>query len=472
MPIEVTMPRLSDTMESGTVLKWNVQEGDTVASGDVVADVETDKATMELTVFDDGRLAKIIVPEGQTVEVGAVIAVLAEDGEDVAEVAAGASRASVAGGVAGGMTGSEAANGSAPADAGEPAAAPAPPSGAPGAVEAAPVDGARLRISPVARRLADEHGIDVRTITGTGPSGRVVKRDVLRAVEAAAETTAARAPSARPSSVALESTAGPRGEVQQIVPATAVPMTTPASPLAEAAGESGLRAGRVALSAMRQTIARRLVESTTTIPHYQVSATIDMDPLLDLRRTLNGQLAAAGVKLSVNDFLVRGCGLAMYRHPEFNASWDGDAIVIHGEVNIGVAISMGPERGGGLVVGVIRHADRLNLRAISAETKRLAEKARTRGLSVDEMAGSTFTVSNLGMFGVDHFTAIINPPNSAILAVGAAIERPVVRDGALTVGHEMTATLSNDHRIIDGAMAARYLQTLREYLESPGMLLA
>jgi pyruvate dehydrogenase E2 component (dihydrolipoamide acetyltransferase) len=222
---------------------------------------------------------------------------------------------------------------------------------------------------------------------------------------------------------------------------------------------------------MRQTIARRLVESKQTIPHYQVTMSFDMDPLLALRETLNEQLAASGVKLSVNDFLVRACALAMYRHPEVNASWDGDAIVVHGEVNVGIAIAVGAERGGGLVVGVLRSPDRTSLRAISAESKRLAQKARTRGLTMEEMTGATFTISNLGMYGVEHFTAIINPPNSAILAVGAAIEKPVVRNGQLAVGREMSATLSSDHRVIDGAMAAEYLATLKDLMEHPATLL-
>ncbi|MDY7107009.1 MAG: dihydrolipoamide acetyltransferase family protein, partial [Planctomycetota bacterium] len=228
---------------------------------------------------------------------------------------------------------------------------------------------------------------------------------------------------------------------------------------------------KVPLSNMRQTIAKRLVESKTTIPHYQVSMSLNMDPLLELRKTLNEQLKEHGVKLSVNDFLVRSCALAMHEHPEFNASWGGDSIIIHGEINIGVAISVGRERGGGLVVGVIRTVDQKSLRMISFETRRLAEKARTRGLSLEEMDGATFTISNLGMYEIDHFTAIINPPNSAILAVGAAAEKPVVRDGQLTIGREMEATLSCDHRVIDGAMGAEYLQTLKRFIENPSTLL-
>jgi pyruvate dehydrogenase E2 component (dihydrolipoamide acetyltransferase) len=222
---------------------------------------------------------------------------------------------------------------------------------------------------------------------------------------------------------------------------------------------------------MRQIIARKLVESKQEIPHYQVSMVFAMDAMMALRADLNTELADQGVKLSVNDLLVRACAVAMHRNPLMNASWDGDAIVYHGNVNIGVAVALPEERGGGLVVPVLRNADERSLRAISAETRALAEKARTRGLSIEEMEGATFTISNLGMFGVDAFTAIINPPNSAILAVGACLKKPVVRDGELAIGWEMNATLSNDHRVVDGATAARYLGTLKELIEHPAAIL-
>jgi pyruvate dehydrogenase E2 component (dihydrolipoamide acetyltransferase) len=227
----------------------------------------------------------------------------------------------------------------------------------------------------------------------------------------------------------------------------------------------------IELSNVRQTIAKRLVESKTTIPHYQVTVTFNVDPLLELRRMLNEQLAPQEVKLSLNDFLIRGCALAIHQHPEFNASWAGDHIEIHAAINVGMAIALPPERGGGLLVATIRDADVKGLREISAEAGYLAERARTHGLSLDEMADTTFTISNLGMFGVDNFTAIINPPNSAILAVGAAQQLPVVREGQIVVGHEMAATLSLDHRVIDGAMAARYLQTLKQLIENPATVM-
>jgi len=462
MPIDITMPRLSDTMERGTIIKWNVAEGDEVSAGDVIADVETDKATMEMQVYEDGIVAKLLVDEGTTSEVGTVIAVLAEAGEEPAEIAAGA----------GARHGAKAKSPPpAPADerhrkdsgrddgaaaaakAGE-SAPPAPATthaetGAP-----APDHNGKLKVSPVARLLAEEHGIDLRSVEGSGPGGRIIKRDILKAVETGQETVSAVPPSA----------------IARAEPAQAERRSA-AMPVVAAAAGPTLQEQIVPVSNMRQTIARRLVESKATVPHYQVTYTFDMDPLLEMRRQLNEQLASHDVKLSVNDFLVKCCAVAMYDHPYFNASWQGDSILIHGAINIGMAISIPPERGGGLVVGVIRHADQKSLRAISAESRYLAEKARTRGLSLEEMSDSTFTLSNLGMFGVEHFTAIINPPNSAILAVGAAIEKPVVRDGQLAVGREMSATLSSDHRVIDGAMAAQYLASLRKYIEQPAALL-
>ena len=472
MPIEITMPRLSDTMESGTILKWNVNEGDSVSSGDAVADIETDKATMEMQVYDDGTLAKILVKEGESVGVGTVIAVLAEEGEDPKEAAAASGNGEKTGKAA---SADRSESDDASADAEQKAPASEKQAGEAGGkagdeqkesaqtikterreepADAPQESRGRRRISPVAQRLADDNKIDLRSIQGSGPSGRIIKRDVLQAMEASRETSAAVAPSARGDS------SRPSAPITRVPPAQ----------ISEE-GPGPLQARTIQLSNMRQTIAKRLVESKTTIPHYQVTVTFNMDPLLKLRKTLNEQLAAQGVKLSVNDFLVRACALSMHRHHEFNASWTDEGVQVHGEANVGIAIAMPAERGGGLVVATIRHADQKGLRTISAESKQLAEKARTRGLSIEEMSDSTFTISNLGMFGVDNFTAIINPPNSAIIAVGAAVEKPVVRDGQLAVGHEMSATLRCDHRIIDGAMAAEYLQTLKQFIENPGTLL-
>jgi len=443
MPIEIKMPRLSDTMQSGTIVKWNVAAGDKVASGAVLADVETDKATMELSTFDDGVVAQIVVPEGKQVEVGTIIALLALPGEDASAITLGKSGAGSA------ATGPVRGTASSP-----------PPLAAQDSSVVAPVvsgevverDGAsgeRLRISPVARRLAEEAGVDPSRIRGSGPGGRIIKRDVLALAESTKETRAAVPPAA----LARRDGAA--------VPSLAAPVVLGGAMTSE----------RMPVSGMRQTIARRLVESKQAIPHYQVSMAFAMDALLELRASLNAQLASSGVKLSVNDFLVRACALAMEKNREFNASWDGDAILYHRAVNIGMAISLPPERGGGLVVGVVRDADRKSLRQISAESKALAEKARTKGLTIEEMSDSTFTLSNLGMFGVEHFTAIINPPNSAILAVGAAVQKPVVRGGQLAVGHEMIGTMSSDHRVIDGALAALYLQALKHAIEQPAALL-
>ena len=415
MTIDITMPRLSDTMEEGTVLHWHVQVGDTVSAGDVIADIETDKATMELQSFDDGTIAEILVQEGEKVAVGKIISTLSEE-EDLPPAVSS----------------------------GEESTAPSPAT-----------DYSGMTISPVARRLADEYNIDVKTIQGSGPSGRVIKRDILQVVEATAETSAAAA------------TTVPDGDMHPVVAQPEFVATS--QPIVHV--DSWRENRSEPLSNMRQIIAKRLVESKQTIPHYQVTMTFDMDPLLDMRKTLNKQLSASGVKLSVNDFLVRCCALAMFEHPAFNASFGGDCILYHGPVNVGIAIALPEDQGGGLVVGTIRDADQKSLRAISQESSHLSLKARENGLSLDEMGDTTFTISNLGMFGVEHFTAIINPPNSAILAVGAAVEKPVVREGELVVGHELSATLSLDHRVIDGAMAARYLKTLKDLIENPAALL-
>jgi len=278
------------------------------------------------------------------------------------------------------------------------------------------------------------------------------------------ETTAA-AVTSQPTSetTAAAVTSQPASDTNVVVSATPIQPLAPSSPWQQDRTEP--------LSNMRQIIAKKLVESIQTIPHYQVTMTFDMDPLMDMRKALNEQLASTGVKLSVNDFLVRCCALAMSQHREFNASFGGDCILYHGPVNIGIAIAIPEERGGGLVVATLRNADQKSLRTISQESQFLSKKARENGLSLEEMADTTFTISNLGMFGVDNFTAIINPPNSAILAVGAAVQKPVVKDGELVVGHEMSATLSLDHRVIDGAMAAKYLKTLKDFIENPASLL-
>ncbi|HIB50445.1 MAG TPA: 2-oxo acid dehydrogenase subunit E2 [Phycisphaerales bacterium] len=443
MPIEITMPRLSDTMEVGTILQWHVKIGDEVSAGDLLADIETDKATMELQSFDDGKVKELIVTEGKPVNVGTIIATLVEEDE-----------------VDGGSSDSQEVVPEVPTAVEETSTAENPAVEQFAQVESSPSThsptNGGARVSPVARRLAEEHGVDLTAVQGSGPSGRIIKRDILQFVATTSETTAA-----------AETTKVSTTEVIQgtvpVTPVTAVQPLAPTSPWQQER--------TVPLSNMRQIIAKRLVESKQTIPHYQVTMDFDMNPLIEMRKTLNEQLATAGVKLSVNDFLVRCCALAMATNPAFNASFGGDCILYHGPVNVGIAIALPEERGGGLVVATIRNADQKSLRTISQESAYLSKKARETGLAIEEMGDTTFTISNLGMFGVDNFTAIINPPNSAILAVGAAVEKPVVRNGELAVGREMSATLSLDHRVIDGAMAAMYLKTLKELIENPASLL-
>ncbi|MEM9414869.1 MAG: dihydrolipoamide acetyltransferase family protein [Planctomycetota bacterium] len=439
MPITVEMPRLSDTMEEGTLIKWNVKPGDTVSAGDHLADVETDKATMELQAFEDGTIAKLAIGEGETVPIGQPILVLAGDGESVEDAA----KVEIAGSSG---SASQAAPEQAEASdesASQAASAPVPNISAKGS-------GGKVRVSPLARKLAEEHNLDLAQIVGSGPDGRIIKRDVLKAAGGGSAQSAPR-----------QSDDADRG----------------ASAPAPAPVPTSLESKSIPVPGMRKTIAKRLVESKTTVPHFQVASAINMDPLIELRATLNEQLASQGIKLSVNDFITRATALACVQHPVVNSSWAGDTIEQHGTVNVGTAISLPAERGGGLVVAVVRDVQNKGLRQISQEVRDLAAKARGRGLSPEEMADSTITISNLGMpqYGVSQFTAIVNPPNAAILAVGAAIEKPVVRtvDGKkqIVIGHEMTATISGDHRVIDGASAAEYLTTLRQLIENPAGLL-
>ena len=440
MAIKIEMPRLSDTMEEGTLVKWNVKVGDKVKAGDEVAEIETDKATMPLPVYDDGVVAKLAVQPGETLKVGALILVLATGGETAEQAIASA----------GGPGGSSsAAPTKAKAEAGGGGAKAAPAAATDEATETITAgNGARIKVSPLARRIAEDRGVDLARIKGTGPDGRIIKRDVINAPAGGASPTPV--PSGRASAGAETAKAA-----------------TPAS----TSGGAKLESTLVPVSQMRKTIARRLLESKTTIPHFTVTVTIAMDALLGLRTTLNDQLASQNIKLSVNDFVVRAAALSLAQHPLINASWTDAGIQQHGSVNIGIAVALPADKGGGLVVPVIRDALKKGLRTVSAETKALAEKARTKGLSVEEMSDGTFTISNLGMLGVDHFEAIINPPQAAILAVGAAIKKPVVRNDQLAIGTEMTCTISADHRVVDGAMAADYLQSLKKLLENPAALL-
>lgn len=469
MAIEVKMPRLSDTMEQGTVVRWAVKPGQKVRSGDVIADIETDKATMELQTFDDGTVADLAVAEGSSVKVGTIIMKIAEAGESVDAVKSGAIQAAAQPGAASKAAGSNASTPPLPV---------AAVSGATavfnerhGVISTSGVQAnghgngthERVFVSPLARKIASENNVDLHALTGSGPSGRIIRRDVEAALASGARSTGR---SAEPSF--------------QKSPNAAARLTPAALPMAGAQ----LSSRSIALSGMRTTIAKRLVQSKTTIPHYQVTMAVRMDALLNLRQQLNEQLSTQGVKLSVNDFLVRACALAMHSHPHVNSRWNDSgsspSVDLIGDVNVGVAVALPVNEkgeGGGLVVATLRAADRMGLRQISSESKRLADKARSKGLTMDEMSDSTFTISNLGMFGVEHFTAIINPPNAAILAVGAAVEQPVVQTDPKTgtktigIGHIMQMTMSSDHRIIDGAMAAQYLATVKDLLEKPATLL-
>ncbi len=442
MPIRIEMPRLSDTMEEGTLLKWHVKVGDTVKSDDLLADVETDKATQELRAFDDGTVAKLAAEEGATLAVGAVIMILAEDGESVEDAAAdmegqssGSKPAAESKQAASGGGNGDSTTATAVAEAPSAKAAPQQPATAPPPADTGTPD--RVRISPVARKLADERGLNIAAIKGTGPGGRIVKRDVENAPAGG--------------------TAAPPLPATQGAP-TAAKATLP--PVA-------LEAKSHPLTNMRKTIAKRLVESKTTVPHFTVTVAVAADSLMETRASVNTVLESQGYKLSVNDFIVRATAQALMRHPIVNSMWAGETIEQHGTVNMGIAVALSAEKGGGLVVPTLRDVQNMTMQQINSETKRLAKKARGTGLSLEEMSDGTFTISNLGMFGVDHFEAIINPPQAAILAVGAAVQQPVVRDGQLAVGHVMELTGSFDHRVVDGATAAEFLATLRWLLENP-----
>lgn len=467
MPIEVTMPRLSDTMQQGTIVKWNVKEGQKIKTGELIADIETDKATMELQSFDDGVVAAIPVPQGQAVAVGTLMLVLAAPGEDAAAI-----KAKYAGGAGTPASGTPAlragSSGTAATSQAAGTSAPATNSGSTTATldKGLREGNGRVFASPLAKKIASEAGVDLGNIQGSGPAGRIVRKDV--------EEVLARGGSTMPAAQ----------------PTTRMPIATPpakAAPTPLPAFNATLSGKLIPVSNMRRVIAQRLAESKSTIPHYQVTFDVEMSALMALRSQLNEQLANQGVKLSVNDFLVKACALAMHQHPYVNARWvtqQAQSKGGHGqfdnfieylpEVNIGVAIALPVHEdgtGGGLVVATLRNADQLGLRQISAQTKALSEKARAKGLAPNEMSDSTFTISNLGMFGVSHFNAIINPPNVAILAVGSAIEQPVVRNGKVEPGLVMSMTMSSDHRVVDGAMAAQYLSTIKNYLEKPATLL-
>ncbi len=442
MATEILMPALSPTMEEGTLAKWLKKEGDEVRSGDIIAEIETDKATMEFEAVDEGILGKILIAEGTAgVKVNTPIAVLVEEGESVDAVSS-----------------TKAPEPQEPADEAAPAqeapkAAPAPAAKAP-AAQAAQSEGERVFASPLARRIAKEKGIDLAAVKGSGPRGRIVKADVEGAQPSAAPAAKAEA-------------AAPKAEAPA---AAAAPVVSPA---ASAASVAKLFADRdyeeVTLDGMRKTIAARLSEAKQTIPHFYLRREVALDALMAFRADLNAKLESRGVKLSVNDFIIKACAVALQQVPNANAVWAGDRILRLKPSDVAVAVAIE----GGLFTPVLRDAHQKSLSALSAEMKDLAARARTKKLAPHEYQGGSFAISNLGMFGVENFDAVINPPHGSILAVGAGIRKPVVgKDGAITTATMMSMTLSVDHRVIDGALGAEFLKAIVENLENPIAMLA
>ncbi|GAB3797380.1 dihydrolipoamide acetyltransferase family protein [Humibacter antri] len=449
---QITMPRLSDTMEEGAISTWHKKIGDHVEAGDVLAEIETDKATMEFEAYEAGVLTAILVPEGETVTIGTPIAELdgtpGGSGDDGA--APSASQATIPEEVV--------------------AAADEPVKAEASTVPEVPTPGAsgansreRLLASPVVRTIAREHGIDLRSVTGSGPGGRIIRADVENLIGAPTPGVPAE-----------------QGAAAQPTPAAgrpaAVPAAAPAAPAKPAAAPSSLDERRgteqVPMDSVRRVIARRLAESARSIPHFAVTAVADAEELMTMRATLNERLVAAGrQKISVNDLLVRAAALALREHPLVNASYPGDdstAMQVHHRINIGIAVASDH----GLVVPVIDDADTKSVGRLAEEAKRLVTLAQDRKLTPDQMSGGTFTISNLGMYGVEEFTAIINPPEGAILAVGGTKLEPAVVDGQIVPRRRMRYTLNSDHRIIDGALAAQWLQTFTRLIEDPWTILA
>jgi pyruvate dehydrogenase E2 component (dihydrolipoamide acetyltransferase) len=433
MATKVHMEALSPTMEEGQIIRWLKAEGDSVANGDIIAEIETDKATMELVARGDGILRAILLGEGSTAPVGEVIAVIAAEDEDIGDIAGSAGSGAGAGAGAGG--------GDAAPESGAPGgAAPTPVT-----VEESPAQGAdevpaggRVKASPLARRLAEASGVDLGAVKGSGPGGRVVKKDV----EAAA--------SAPPAPPAAASTSSP------------LPL-----PAAGVVGFEGPDYEDVPLSQMRKTIARRLTESIGPVPHFFLTVDVDMARTMQARASVNRTLEPYGRKISVNDMIIRATAAALRLHPAVNAAWTGEAIRRHNRVHIGVAVAVED----GLITPVIRDADRKGLAQIGEEVRELAGRARDKRLQPEEYTGATFSISNLGMFGIHEFTAVINPPEAGILAVGGVEETAVVVDGNVEVRPRMKITMSCDHRVIDGATGAKFLATLREMLEEPATIL-
>ncbi|MBO6586031.1 MAG: pyruvate dehydrogenase complex dihydrolipoamide acetyltransferase [Gracilimonas sp.] len=412
MAIKIEMPKLSDTMEEGVIASWNVSEGDKVQAGDIIAEVETDKATMEVEAFDEGTVLKILVGEGDAVPLGGLMAVLGEEGEDISDILDGAgsdsssSKEEV----------KETASSEKEETTSESSSGLTSPKSEPSTDSTS--DNGRIKASPLARNMAEDRGIDLGRVDGSGPGGRIIKADIENYKESA-QPAAASAPSFK-----------------------------------------SLESREVKVSQMRKTIARRLSESKFSNPHFYETIDIDMKAAMAARSSMN---EANEVKISFNDIVVKACSIALTRHQAVNSSWHGDVIKEHGDVHVAVAVAIDE----GLMTPVIRHTDQKGLAQISSETKELAGLARDRKLQPEQMEGSTFTISNLGMFGIEEFTAIINPPNACILAVGAIRDVPVVENGEVVPGKRMKVTLSSDHRIVDGAKAAEFLNTVKNLLENP-----
>ena len=418
----IRMPRLSDTMEEGVIVEWLKKEGDQVEPGDILAEVETDKATMELENYHEGYLLYIGVKEGP-VPVNGILAVIGDKGEDFkAALAEAEDQTEDNGEVSSNGVGKEEKADDVPTQ--QPDEQIELTGDSDVSVGESSTSDERIKASPLAKKMAKERGISIQEVKGSGEHGRIIKQDILDFKTSGTESG------------------------------------TPTSPVLVSSTENR----EVPVSQMRKIIARRLSESKFTAPHFYVTVEINMDEAIRVRNQLN---QSAPPKISFNDMIIRAVGSALRKHPAVNSSWLGDKIRINGNINIGVAVAV-PE---GLLVPVIKHADQKSFSQINEEVKQLAELARAKKLQPDQMQGNTFTISNLGMFDVDEFTAIINPPDACILAIGSILEKPMVKDGNIVVGNSMKVTLSSDHRVVDGATAAQFLQTLRGLLESPVRML-
>ena len=469
--IEIKMPRLSDTMEEGAISTWRKQPGDKVAVGDVLVEIETDKAVMEYEAYQAGTLAEILIPEGRNADIGAPIALL-DDGAGRPAAAAPAAPAKNA--VAERSRPTLVANTDSATPAPAPAGSASPQPGA--SADGHANGGSRQIASPLVRKLVRENHLDLSQVTGSGPGGRIIRADIagLLGAPAAAPGSSPRLSPARPRTrvPGPAATVRPRRRTGPAAPAGAADVAARRG-RAGAPPADDVRGSREApVSQVRRVIARRLTASARDIPHFYVTAVADAQALMDLRSTLNAQLTEAGrAKISVNDLLIRACALALREHPDVNVSYGGDdsgVMLIHDRINIGVAVAAES----GLIVPVITDADAKTVTQLGAEARKLVALAAERKLTPAQTSGGTFTISNLGMFGVEHFTAIINPPESAILAVGATTREPTVVGDAVEPRYRLRYTLSVDHRVIDGALAARFLQTLTGLVEHPWMIIA